>query len=117
MKPDASESRLKHILTVGREYLTHWSVAGAIIALTGFAPEHWIADLLSHLAISESLRAGWLLRALDVRIGLVAVGVAIVAWDVLRRSRLPKQVALHDGRGETSNSGRTPNQSSGERQV
>jgi len=30
---------LRHILTVGREYLTHWAIAGAVIALTGFAPD------------------------------------------------------------------------------
>jgi adenylate cyclase len=101
MKPGASESRLRHILTVGREYLTHWAIAGAIIALTGFAPEHWVADLFNHLAIPESLRDGWLLRAFDVRIALVAVGVAVVAWDVIRRNKHEKQVAHHDSRVAT----------------
>jgi hypothetical protein len=90
MKPGASESRFRHILTLGREYLTHWAIAGAIIALTGFAPEHWIADLLSHFSIPESL------RTVDIRSGLVAVGVAIFAWDVLHRSRLQKQVEIHN---------------------
>lgn len=102
MKPGASESRLRHILTVGREYLTHWAIAGAIIALTGFAPEHWVADLFSHLAIPESLRDGWLLRTFDFRLGLVAVGVAIIAWDVLRRSSIQKQRAPRDSEVETS---------------
>jgi len=101
MKPGASESRLRHVLTLGREYLTHWVIAGAIIALTGFAPEHWVADLFSHLAIPESLRGGWLLRTFDFRLGLVAVGVAIIAWDVLRRSRLQKQGAFKDIQIET----------------
>jgi TolB-like protein/Flp pilus assembly protein TadD len=96
MKPGTSEKPLRRVLIVGREYLTHWAIAGAIIALTGFAPEHWIADLLSQLSIPESLRHGWLLRASDIRTSLVAIGVAIVAWDVLRRSRLQKQAALHD---------------------
>jgi TolB-like protein/Tfp pilus assembly protein PilF len=96
MKSKDSDSRLRHLFAAVREYLTHWVIAGAIIALTGFAPEHWFADLLAHLSIPESLRAGWLLRAFDFRIGLVAVGVAVVAWDVLRRSRLQKQVAIHD---------------------
>src|SRR3990172_238532 len=100
MKPSVSENRLRHLLTVGREYLTHWGVAGAIIALTGFAPEHWVADLLSHLAIPESLRHGWL-PAFDIRIGLVAVGVAIIAWDVLRRSRHQGQGALIDSPQDT----------------
>ena len=101
MQGGASESRLRHILTLGREYLTHWAIAGAIIALTGFAPEHWVADLFSHLAIPESLRGGWLLRAFDFRLGLVAVGVAIIAWDVLRRNRLQKQAPLFDNEIES----------------
>jgi adenylate cyclase len=96
MKPGASEGRLRYILTLGREYLTHWAIAGAILALTGFAPEHWFADLFTHLAVPETLRSGWLLHAFDVRIGLVAIGVAIISWDVLRRSRLQKQGALRD---------------------
>jgi adenylate cyclase len=101
MKPGASESRLRHILAVGREYLTHWVIAGTIIALTGFAPEHWVADLFGHLAIPESLRGGWLLHAFDVRIGLVAIGVAVISWDVLRRSKNQKQGALLDSKAET----------------
>src|ERR1700686_4404935 len=100
MKSSASESRLRHILSLGREYLTHWAIAGAIIALTGFAPDHWIADLLSHLAIPESIRHAWL-PAFDIRVGLVAVGVAIIAWDVLRRSKLQKQWAILNSRVET----------------
>jgi TolB-like protein len=96
MNSGTSKSRLRRILVLGREHLTHWVIAGAILALTGFAPEHWVADLLNHLAIPESVRDGWLLRAIDLRIVLVAVGVAIIAWDVLRRSNLQKQIEIHD---------------------
>jgi adenylate cyclase len=95
-------------LTAGREYLTHWAVAGAFIALTGFAPEHWVADLV--IAIPESLRHGWL-PAFDIRIGLVAVGVAIIAWDVLRRGKPEMQGALLDSQQETPELVRTPDQS------
>jgi adenylate cyclase len=102
MEPGASKNRLSYVLNIGREYLTHWAIAGAIIALTGFAPEHWVADLFSHLAIPESLRGGWLLRAFDFRIAFVAVGVAIIAWDVLRRSGIQKQAALRDSEVEAS---------------
>jgi len=102
MKSGASESRLRHILAIGREYLTHWVIAGAIIALTGFAPEHWVADLFSHVAVPQTLRDGWLLRTFDFRLGLVAIGVAVIAWDVLRRSRLQKQGAFKDIQIETS---------------
>jgi hypothetical protein len=69
MKPGASESRLRHFLTVGREYLTHWVIAGTIIALTGFAPEYWVADLIRHLAIPESVTHA-LQPAFDIRVGL-----------------------------------------------
>jgi adenylate cyclase len=98
MKPGASKGRLSHFVAFGREYLTNAVIAGTIVALTGFAPEHWVADLLSHLAIPENLRDGWLLRTFDFRLGFVAIGVAIIAWDVLRRSRLQKQVAIHDNK-------------------
>jgi adenylate cyclase len=84
------------LVTAVREYLTHWAVAGIIIALTGFAPEHWFADSLSHIAIPEYLRDSWLLRTFDFRLGLVAIGVALISWDVLRRSRLQQQGSFRD---------------------
>jgi adenylate cyclase len=117
MKPGASDSRLRHILTVGREYLTHWAIAGAIIALTGFAPEHWVADLFSHLAFPAGLRDGWLLRTFDFRLGLVAIGVAIIAWDVLRRSRFQKLSAPLDSQQETLGLVRTPDKSADDQQL
>jgi len=90
MQGGASKSRLRHLLSVGREYLTHWVIAGTFIVLTGFAPEHWVADFLSHLALPERIRQA-LQPALDIRVALVAIGVALIAWDVLRRSKLQKQ--------------------------
>jgi adenylate cyclase len=99
MKTEAHESPGRRILDRAREYLTHWSVAGGIVVLTGFGPEHWFAHVFDRLAIPESIRHGWL-QAFDVRIGLVAVGIAIIAWDVLRRSAAQKQGAPLDGRPE-----------------
>ena len=112
MTADVPESWHRRLLTTGREYLTHWVIAGAIITLTGFSPDHWIADLLGHLAIPENLRHGWL-KAFDIRVGLVAVGVAIIAWDVLRRSKLQKRGALLDSRPDAREPAQTPDQSSG----
>ncbi len=101
MKSGAAENRLKHLLTVAREYLTHWVIAGVIIALTGFAPEHWVADLFVHLAIPKDLGLGWL-RSFDIRIAFVGIGVAIIAFDVLRRSLNQKQGGALESRQATS---------------
>jgi TolB-like protein/Flp pilus assembly protein TadD len=111
MKSSGPASRLRHLFTAVREYLTHWALAGAILALTGFAPEHWFADFFQHFAIADRLRNTWLAGA-DIRIGFVAVGVAIVAWDVLRRSMFQKQKTPLDIREETLEVVRTPAQSS-----
>jgi adenylate cyclase len=107
MNTGASESPVRRFLVAAREYLTHASISGAIVVLTGFAPEHWFADLIKHLAIPESLRQGWL-QGFDIRIGLVAVGIAIIAWDVLRRSRPRRQKAPLDGRQEAPAPLQTP---------
>ncbi len=97
MKTEGSQSRIKRSIHVVREYVTHWAVAGAVFTLTGFAPEHWFADLFAHLSIPQSVREGWL-KSFDVRIVLVALGMGLIAWDVLRRSRSPVAVApAHDG--------------------
>jgi TolB-like protein len=93
METGASAGGLRRFLTVGREYLTHWVIAGVILTLTGFSPDHWVAGLFNRLSIPASIRHGWL-AAFDVRVALVAIGVAIIAWDVLRRSRQQKQKAL-----------------------
>src|SRR5579864_7548446 len=92
MKREAFGNWLKHALRLGREFLTHWAAAGLIIALTGLAPEHWLADFFHRLAIPESFWRGWIGGA-DVRTALVAVGVAIVGWDVARRARRDRAAA------------------------
>jgi len=85
MKSRAPESQLRRIVSLSREYLTSWFVAGAIITLTGFSPDVWTSAILDRLAIREnfSLRG---LQSFDIRIGLVAIGIAMIAWDVLRRN-------------------------------
>ena len=101
MKTEAHESPSRRFLVHVRDLLAHWSIAGLILVLTGFGPEHWFAHLVDNLAIPESLRQGWL-QGFDIRIGLVAVGIAIIAWDVLRRNAAPKQGAPLDGPPEAT---------------
>ena len=116
MQSGASESRFGRLLTVGREYLTHWVIAGTFIVLTGFAPEHWVADLLSHLALPERIRHA-LQPALDIRVGLVTIGVAIIAWDVLRRSKFQKEATLRDSGIEAPYVSLTPARSANEQKL
>jgi hypothetical protein len=49
MANDQQSRPLKRLRTTAQEYLTHWIIAGTIVALTGFAPNHWIARLLEHV--------------------------------------------------------------------
>jgi adenylate cyclase len=57
--------------------------------LTGLAPEHWLADLFNRLAIPDIVWRGWVGGA-DIRVALVGFGVAIIAWDVVRRNHREK---------------------------
>jgi hypothetical protein len=43
------ETRRHRLWHATREYLTHWSVAGTILAVTGAAPEHWFAEALDEV--------------------------------------------------------------------
>jgi adenylate cyclase len=113
MKSDVNASPGQRFLAVAREYLTHWSIAGVIVVLTGFGPEHWFADLVGHLAIPESVRRG--LQGFDIRIALVAIGVAIIAWDVVRRSAAHKQSTRPAGHLEAIVPVHSPGESSEER--
>jgi adenylate cyclase len=106
MKSEVHESAGRRFLHVAKEYLTHWTIAGSIVVITGFGPEHWFADVIGHLAPEKIAHA---LQGFDVRIALVAIGVALVAWDVLRRSAAQRQAAQPAGHPETV----APAQSSG----
>src|SRR5256714_6934659 len=87
---DASRP-FRHLWITGREYVTHWAVAGAILALTGFAPDHWFASIFHHFDFPDALRH---LPPIDYRLVAVGLGVAIIAGDVLIRHR--RNVAVQD---------------------
>ncbi|MEQ1888933.1 MAG: tetratricopeptide repeat protein [Alphaproteobacteria bacterium] len=67
-----------------KEYMTHWVVAGVIVTITGFTPDHWVANLF-HAVNLDSLRDA--LPSADYRLIAVGVGVAVVTGDFLLRSR------------------------------
>jgi len=110
MKSEADESHGRRFLHFAKEYLTHWTIAGSIVVLTGFGPEHWFADLIVRLAIPESVRRG--LQGFDIRIVLVAIGVAIIAWDVVRRSAAYKKSTQPAGHLEAIVPVQSPGESS-----
>lgn len=55
-----------------REYVTHWSLAGAILAVTGAAPEHWFAELMQEAHFPRELLPPWL-EHVDYRLVPVAM--------------------------------------------
>jgi formylglycine-generating enzyme len=69
-----------------RDYTAHWVIGGVIIASTGAAPEHWLAQALESLRIPESVLHLWS-TGIDVRVVPVAIGMTVIAVGVLRRSQ------------------------------
>jgi TolB-like protein len=69
-----------------REHISNAVVGGAILVLTGFTPETWMAKLLSVLHVPDSLRVAWP-SFLDARVLVLAAGVAIIVGDTLLRQR------------------------------
>jgi len=72
---------LKHIWHTGREYFTHWIVAGAILAATGAAPEHWLADLFHDVHLPEEALHLWT-AGIDLRMVLAGLGLLLIAGDI-----------------------------------
>lgn len=78
---------VRHLWHKGREYVTHWAVAGLIVAATGVAPDHWMADLVNDLHIPEDALHLWN-TGIDARWLAVGFGLALVVGDIAwRRTR------------------------------
>ena len=76
-----------------REFATHWFIAGAILAATGFAPEEWLAHLFHALHLPEDIGHLWP-ASLDYRLVAVVVGLAIMTADtVWRHHKVPVAAA------------------------
>jgi hypothetical protein len=67
-----------------REHAAHWMVGGALLALTGFAPEEWVAHTVHGLHIPDSALHLWA-AGVDVRVVPIAIAVAVVAIALLRQ--------------------------------
>jgi predicted phage tail protein len=65
-----------------REHVSNAVIGGLLIALTGFAPEHWVAEVLPALHIDSAFKS-WP-AGLDP-LAVVALGVAIAVSGVLFR--------------------------------
>ncbi len=88
----------RHLWAMLRERVSEWFIGGVLLALTGFAPQEFIARLIRYIAAPE--RVGHLSRlALDARPVIVFVGIAIIVADALYRNR---------HRSVTAASGRPP---------
>jgi hypothetical protein len=59
-----------------REHAAHWMIGGGLLALTGFAPEEWVAHTVRGLRIPDSALHLWTTNV-DVRVVPIAIGVVI----------------------------------------
>jgi TolB-like protein len=83
----------KNVWEHAQEHATHWLVGGAILALTGFAPEEWLARTVDTLHISPAVLHLWN-AGIDIRLVPICVGVAFIVGDALwRRGRTPAAAA------------------------
>ncbi len=81
----------QRIWHMAREYLTHWAIAGVILTLTGFTPDHWVERMLhlAHLPDDFSLFSG-----IDFRHAAVGMGVVLLTGSLLVRMWRPPAAAL-----------------------
>ena len=70
-----------------REHISQAAIGGAIVALTGFAPEHWFAEVIKAIHVPEWMLNAWP-SSIDARLAVVSIGIAIIVGDVLWRRRV-----------------------------
>ncbi len=66
-----------------REHASNALVGGAILVLTGFTPEHWVAEVLHRFHLSDP-RALWP-SFIDGRLFVLTLGVVVIVGDLLWR--------------------------------
>jgi len=67
-----------------REHASNAVVGGLVLVLTGFTPEHWVANGVEALHLPRNLLAS-LTFGIDPRLIVVTIGVALIVGDTLRR--------------------------------
>ncbi len=72
---------LKQAWHKGHEYVTHWMVAGAILAATGAAPDHWLAHLFHKLHLPADALHLWVAN-IDLRVILAGMGLMLIGGDI-----------------------------------
>lgn len=80
----AKPSRVHRIWHLVREHLTHATIGGAVVAMTGLAPDHWFAHAFHTLHMSDLSLPRWL-GGIDLRLVAVVSGVAVITGDVVLR--------------------------------
>ena len=78
----------QNLWQTGREYLTHWMVAGLVVAATGVAPDHWMAHLVKELHIPADALHLWAAK-IDLRWVLLGTGLTLVVGDIAWRRTRP----------------------------
>ena len=88
----AMKRAAKHLWHTGREYLTHWMVAGLVVAATGVAPDHWMAHLVHVLHLPADVLHLWA-SGIDPRWVLLGAGLTLVVGDITWRRTRPAEPA------------------------
>lgn len=82
-----------------REHATNAAIGGGVLVLTGFTPEHWVAEVFHRLHLSRM--ASFWPAYLDGRMLVLGSGAAIIVADVLwRHHRNDKAVLAAAGTAE-----------------
>ena len=81
---DRSSGRAAHVWETARVHASTAFVGGLVLVLTGFTPEHWVANAFHALQLPEGLFSRWP-SSLDPRLIVVLLGIAIIVADVLWR--------------------------------
>ncbi len=70
-----------------REHITFWVIGGVLLALTGLAPEEWLARAIDRLHVPDNILHLWT-AGIDVRVVPIAIGMTVIAIGLLRQRRV-----------------------------